>query len=392
MSAPADGLLSPLTAGTEAARMSDDAALLSALVRAEECLLRALAATGVLPAEADVVAGVVAGVDLDPVGLARAASAGGNPVIPLVAELREAVGPEAAAWVHHGATSQDILDTALMLLAEQVRVLALDRLQSAAGTLAAWCVEARGVPTVARTLTQQAMPTTLGMRAAGWLTGVHDAVDSLRALEPPASLGGAVGTGAAYGRRGPAVLEEYAARLGLRAPTMSWHTNRGPMLALGAALEVTGAACGSIAADLLVMGQNEVGEVRDRAAGPSSAMAHKANPVRAVLVASGARQLPVLISVLGGSAVAENERPAGAWHAEWEPARTALAIAGAAAERTADLLPDQEFDQVSMARNLDLLLDRLQRDRGWAGSQVAHVDAWIDRVLDRNAALFAPTP
>jgi 3-carboxy-cis,cis-muconate cycloisomerase len=147
----------------------------------------------------------------------------------------------------------------------------------------------------------------------------------------------------------------------------------------------TGGALGKFAADVLVLSRTEIGEVSEGGGGGgSSAMPHKANPVRAALIAAAARQLPSYAGVLYGSMAAEDERPAGAWHAEWQPLRTMLRLAAGAAERTADLVPRLHLDQEAMARNLDLLLGSVGQDRGWAVGQVAEVGVWIDRVLGQH--------
>ena len=236
-----------------------------------------------------------------------------------------------------------------------------------------------------RTLTQQAMPTTLGFRVAGWLSGVHDALLLVRSCLPlPVSLGGPVGTAAAYGASGPAVVASVADALGLAAPVITWHTRRTPVLTLGSALVAVGEACGRICADLLLMGQTEVGEAADGSGGESSAMPHKANPTRSVLVASAARQLPGHLAVVASAGAGASERPAGEWHAEWQPLRTMLRLAGAAAERTAGIAADLSFDTGATARNLGMLLTALDRDDAWAAEQTAHVGVWIDRVLARH--------
>jgi 3-carboxy-cis,cis-muconate cycloisomerase len=215
-----------------------------------------------------------------------------------------------------------------------------------------------------------------------WLAGVHDAVRAVRSCLPlPASLGGPAGTLSEYGRHGPAVVSAYATALGLRAPVAPWHTRRTPVLQVASALVVTGAACAKVAADVLVMSQTEVAEVHEGTAGPSSSMAHKANPARSVLVASAARQLPALASVIGASAVAEQERPAGAWHAEWQPLRAMLRLAGGAACRTSQLVPGLRFDTDAMGRNLAHLAGSVGQDDGWVDRHLAAVDVWVDRVL-----------
>jgi 3-carboxy-cis,cis-muconate cycloisomerase len=386
MSSPAEvGLLSPVFAGTAAERLSSDAEIVAAMVRFECALLQALVETGIAPAEAS-----LPDVDLDVRALALDAVAGGNPTMPLIAQLRSAASPDVADWVHFGATSQDVLDTALMLVASAVSKQVESDLTRLGTTLAALVNSSRSVPMVARTLTQQAMPTTLGMRAAGWLAGVHDAVRVVRPCTTlPVSLGGPVGTLAAYGSRGPAVVEALAAALGQRAAVSSWHTRRTPVVGVATAMTVTGATCGKIAADLLLMSQTEVGEAREGTRGGSSAMAHKSNPTQSVLVASAARQLPGLASIVASSAAPEQERPAGAWHAEWQPLRTMLRLAGGAAERTAVLLPEVSFDHDAMRRNLDQLVRQVGEGDAWVSSQTAHVDVWIDRVLAQHEEVFA---
>jgi 3-carboxy-cis,cis-muconate cycloisomerase len=318
--------------------------------------------------------------------LARDAVPPGNPTVPLVKALRATVRDgDAAGWVHHGATSQDVVDSALMLVSASVLRDLETRLVALAGRLAVLAREHRSVLCVARTLTQQAMPTTLGFRIAGWLAGVHDALALVRSCLPlPVSLGGAVGTLAGYGATGPAVVASVASDLGLSAPVLSWHTRRTPVLVLATALAAVGEACGRICADLLLMSQTEVGEASDGSGGGSSAMAHKANPTRSVLVVAAIRQLPGLLATVASSGAEASERPAGAWHAEWQPLRTMLRLAGAAAERTADVAEDVTFHPGALSHNLGLLLTAVGKDQTWAAAQTEHVDVWVDRVLDRH--------
>lgn len=390
MSSNADvGLLSPVSAGTAAEALTSDAALVSAMVRAEAALLRALASTGIAPAAVGEAADVVDTLEPDARRLALEAAGGGNPVIGLVRQLRAAVPADLAQWVHFGATSQDIVDTALMVAASDVARRIESDLTRLAEVLARIADEQRAVPAVARTLTQQALPTTLGLRVSVWLAATHDAVRTVRTCTTmPASLGGPVGSAAAYGADGPAVVEAFAAALGLRAPVSPWHVRRTPVVGLATACTITGETCGKIANDLLVMSQTEIGEASEGTAGPSSAMAHKANPAQSVLVASAARQLPGLLSTVAASAAPEQERPAGAWHAEWQPLRTMLRLAGATAERTADLVPQVRFDHRAMRRNLDGLVVAVGKDDGWVREHTAHAGTWIDRVLRQHEEVF----
>ncbi len=385
MSSPADvGLLAPTWAGTRAEALTSDDAVVRALLRASGALLTALSVAGVAPPSAGAAAATVAGLRVDARDLALAAVPGGNPVVPLVPLVRAAVPPEVADWVHHGATSQDVLDTALVLVASDVLRQAESDLEALADSLASLSDATRDVPLTGRTLTQQALPTTLGLRAAGWLDGVLDAVERLRACLPlPVSLGGPVGSLSTYGADAAVVLSGFAAALGLSVPTASWHTRRTPLLDVAHSLTVTGASCGTIASDVLVMAQTEVGEAREGTGGPSSSMPHKANPTQSVLVAAATRQLPALGSLLAGSAVSEQDRPPGAWHAEWQPLRDMLRLGGAAAERTATLVPALVLDHDAMARNLALLVGALGRDDLWVTEQTAGAGVWVDRVLAR---------
>lgn len=344
------GLLAPGWADSPVEAATGDRALLQALLDAEAALTRALGAPAAVRAEVDAAARAER---FDPRALAVRARDGGNPVIPLVSALREAVGCEAAPWVHRGATSQDVLDTALMLVARQARELILADLEATAHALARLAAEHRATPMPGRTLTQHAVPTTFGLKAAGWLSLVHDARARLAGLRLPAQLGGAAGTLAALGGR-VELLAAFAAETGLDEPLLPWHVLRTPVAELGAALALTGGALAKIAADVLVLSRTEIGELGEGRGGGSSAMPHKANPVRATLVAAAGRRLPQHAAVLFASMAAEDERPAGAWHAEWQTLREALRLAGGAARDTAELTADLRVHADRMRANLDL--------------------------------------
>jgi 3-carboxy-cis,cis-muconate cycloisomerase len=337
------GLLAPGWTGSRAATATSDAAYLRALLDAEAALTRAQAALGLAPAAAATAVTEAAEGVFDVGSLAERARSGGNPVIPLVADLTKAVGPEFGPYVHRGATSQDILDTATMLVAVRAleTVLAdLDRTQRALARLAAGH---RDTPMPGRTLTQHAVPTTFGLKAAGWRSLVLDARDRVSAVRDslPAQLGGAAGTLAAFTAYGAedatALPAAYARELGLRAPLLPWHTLRTPVADLAGCLAFTAGALGKTAADVLTLSRTEIGEVTEAGGGGSSAMPHKANPVRSTLIGAAAQRAPQLAATLYGSLVAPDERPAGAWHAEWEPLRDLLRLVGGAARDAAEL-------------------------------------------------------
>ncbi|MEU8652681.1 3-carboxy-cis,cis-muconate cycloisomerase [Streptomyces sp. NPDC048737] len=337
------GLLAPGWTGSPAASATSDAAYLRALLDAEAALTRAQAALGLAPSAAGRAVTEAAAGTFDVRSLAARARSGGNPVIPLVADLTAAVGTEYGPYVHRGATSQDIMDTATMLVAGRAMeaVLAdLDRTQRALARLAA---EHRDTPVPGRTLTQHAVPTTFGLKAAGWRSLVLDARDRISAVRDslPAQLGGAAGTLAAFTAYGAADATElpaaYARELGLRAPLLPWHTLRTPVADLAGCLAFTAGALGKTAADVLTLSRTEVAEIAEGSGGGSSAMPHKANPVRSTLIAAAALRAPQLAATLYGALVAGDERPAGAWHAEWEPLRDLLRLVGGAARDAAEL-------------------------------------------------------
>ncbi|WP_322501657.1 3-carboxy-cis,cis-muconate cycloisomerase [Streptomyces rochei] len=359
--APDAGLLAPGWAGSPAADATDDRALVRALLDAEAALTRAQAGLGLAPEEA--ARAVTEAADparFDASSLAERARGGGNPVIPLVADLTQAVGEEHGPYVHRGATSQDILDSALMLVAARALEPLLADLGRAERALARLAAEHRDTAMPGRTLTQHAVPTTFGLKAAGWRALVLDARDRTAAVRSalPAQLGGAAGTLAAFGAYGApdplALPAAYARELGLCAPLLPWHTLRTPVADLAGCLAFAAGALGKIAADVLTLSRTEIGELAEGSGGGSSAMPHKANPVRSTLIAAAARRAPQLAATLYGSLAAEDERPAGAWHAEWEPLRDLLRLTGGAARDAAELTEGLQVRPEAMREHLAL--------------------------------------
>ena len=368
------GLLSPVRAGSAVEAATGDVAFLQAMLDAELALTRAQARLGLVPGSAVPAVAAAARADAyDLPGLALRARSGGNPVIPLVADLTAAVrerDPAAAGAVHLGATSQDILDTAAMLVARRALDLVLADLDHVVDDLTRLAAAHRDTPLPGRTLTQHAVPTTFGLKAAGWRSLALDARRRLAAARDalPAQLGGAGGTLAAFHELAPGklapgdpagtdpglrLLAAYAEETGLAEPVLPWHTLRTPVADLGAALAHTAGALGKIAADVLVLSRTEIGEIAEGSGGGSSAMPHKSNPVRATLLAATARQVPALAAVLFGSLAAEDERPAGAWHAEWQTLREALRLTGGAARDAAELVAGLVVRPEPMRAHLD---------------------------------------
>ncbi|WP_346618752.1 3-carboxy-cis,cis-muconate cycloisomerase [Blastococcus montanus] len=357
------GLFSGTFARGGVAAAVSDPAWFAALLDVEAALARAAAATGLVPTTAaDAVTaacGDPSGLDLATV-VARAADAG-NPVPPLVRVLQDAVGERDAGAVHVGATSQDVVDTALVLLARRaITVLDAD-LALAAEAAAGLARTHRDDVVMGRTLMQQALPTTFGLKAAGWLTGLDGA--RLRLAEVVASLpvqyGGAVGTLAASDGSGMAVRTALAAELGLVPPHVPWHTVRLPIADLAGALGATAGVLATIAVDLVLLAQSEVAEAAESGAGRggSSAMPHKRNPVAAISARACARRAPGLVATLLAAMEQEHERAAGAWHSEWPTLTDLLVTTGSAAswlvESLTGLRPDVDRMAATVAAARD---------------------------------------
>nr|WP_078079713.1 lyase family protein [Streptomyces niveus] len=455
------------------------------MLDAEAALVHAQAAVGLAPeAAADAITAIAATVErFDVRDVALRARSAGDPVTPLVADLTAAVDDEdtragrdadTAQYVHRGATSQDIVDTAMMLVAARTVPAILADLDRTADALAALAKAHRTTPAAGRTLTQHGAPTTFGLKAAGWLSSVRAARTRLAAVRLPAQLGGEAGTLAAFapddvtvdgtpGRTstaascepvydltgpldttmdsppeplpdyppatdpvpepdsepGPGIdpapdepvydltgaapnhsaeaatesrgapgsgtaadteagtaatgtttgegpdtdtgvrlLAAYADRLRLAEPTLPWHTLRTPVADLGSALAFTAGALGKVAADVLVLSRTEIGEVAEARGGGAATPPHRRTPVRAALIAAAARQAPALASVLLGALVAEDERPAGPWQAEWQPLRELLRLTGGAARDAAELthglrvFPDRMRDNLALTHGV----------------------------------------
>jgi 3-carboxy-cis,cis-muconate cycloisomerase len=332
-----------------------DRAWLQAMLDAERALAAAEARAGVIPPDAaEAIAAACEWDRFDPAELGEEGRAPGNPVEPLVRALTAAVEGDAARYVHWGATSQDILDTAAMLVARNVLDLILGRVAQVAGECATLAEAHRETTMAARTLLQQAVPTTFGLKAAGWLVGQLEARRGLlRARENiAAQLGGAAGTLAPLGDAGAEVARLFARELGLQEPLVPWHTNRVRIAELGAALAITAGALAKIGLDVALMAQTEVGEVAEAEGGVSSTMPLKRNPVGSALAIACARQVEGHTSVLIAALPQEHERAVGGWHSEWPALSGALAYTGGAAEAARRALDGLEVDAERMRVNL----------------------------------------
>ncbi len=351
-----------------------DIAWLQAMLDAEAGLARALERAGLAPAgSGEVVTATARADNFDPNELGELAALTGNPVPGLARALARRVPQTAVSAVHRGATSQDILDTAAMLLAKRAIDVMLADLAQAAEAAAGLAEAHRASIMIGRTLLQQAVPVTFGLIAAGWLTSVDEAREGLAAVRSrrlAVQFGGAAGTLASLGGAGQQVAALLAEELGLAVPVLPWHTDRLRIIDLGAALARVAAALGKIARDVTLLAQSEVGEVSEGGGSPaarspdpqgpaasprrggSSAMPHKHNPVASIAVLGCTRQVPGLLGILVSNSEQELQRAAGAWHAEWEPLTALLRLTGSASSWTAELLSGLTVDTSRMAANL----------------------------------------
>lgn len=351
-------LLSGLLERGPVRTLTSDDAWLRAMVEAEIALARSAAKVGLIPAEhAQAIERVGRGLSLDVEAIGQEASATGTPVVPLVRRIRDEVGAEVAPSVHRGATSQDIVDTATMLLAKRSLAAIVDDLRGSSQAAAKLARDHRTTPIAGRTLLQQAVPTTFGLKAAVWMSGLDGATHGLAAIQTlrlSVQLGGAAGNMASFEGRGRRVAEIMADDLGLRAPVLPWHTERTRIAELASALGVAAGAISKPARDVVLLAQTEVGEVAEGSVGRggSSALPQKHNPVAAVAAIASAQRAPGLVATILAAMAHEHERAAGSWHAEWIPLRDLLVAVGSAAAWLRDCLEHLEVRPEAMERNL----------------------------------------
>jgi 3-carboxy-cis,cis-muconate cycloisomerase len=330
-SLPSESVFAGIYGRGEAAAAVSGEAWLQAMLDVEAALARACALEGLIPPQAgDAIAAACVGGRFDLGEISRDSAAHASPVVPLVRALRDHLGDEMAGYVHVGATSQDILDTAAMLVSRRALEPVLADIRAAARASASLADEHRATAMSARTLLQQALPTSFGLRAAGWLVGIDEAGVRLADVR----------------QRELAVLME---------PALPWHTIRVRLGALAGAVGTLAGVLAKVARDVTLLAQGEVGELREGGSsdrGGSTAMAHKHNPVAAVSVLACARRVPGLVAAILASMEQEHERAAGAWQAEWGTLSDLLALGGSAASWTRELLEHLEVNPARMRENL----------------------------------------
>lgn len=350
-------------ATTEAlAELFSDKPVLQALLDFEVALARAQARLGIVPQTA--VAAIAAAAQADAFDfptLSRAMLRSGTPAIPVVKALTERVRSQnvaAAGFVHWGATSQDVADTALVLLLKRAKPILLSDLERLEGGLRRLAVQHGKTVMLGRTLLQPAPPVTLGLKAAGWLGAIrrgHQSLEASFARALVVQFGGASGTLASLGEQGAAVGRELALELGLAFPDAPWHTQRDRLAALVCACGVTTGSLGKMARDLSLLMQGEVGEASEPGGdgrGGSSTMPNKRNPIGCALTLAAAERVPGLVATFLSAMVQEHERGVGGWQAEWPTVAAVIQATGLAAASMAEVAEGLGVDPARMRSNI----------------------------------------
>ena len=330
-----------------------DAALIRAMLDVEAALARVQGRLGIIPGEAAAhIDKVAATLKIDTAPLSEGVVRDGVPVTALLTRLKEALSPEHRDYVHWGTTSQDIVDTAMMLMLRQAMTLFEQRLENTVKDLAILAESHRGTILAARTRNQQAVPTTLALKIVGWIAPLQRHLRRLGHLKYHLQFGGAGGTLAALGPKGLDVAAMLAGELQLSLPRLPWHNQRDNILEIANWLAGVSGSLGKIAADILMLAQTEVGEVRLLGAGRSSAMPQKSNPVLAEVIPALARRNAGLLSTMHQSALHHHERDGAAWTLEWLTLPDMICTTGSSLLHGLAIARSIEVDKAAMTDNL----------------------------------------
>jgi 3-carboxy-cis,cis-muconate cycloisomerase len=343
----------------ETAAQLDDRAEIKTMLQVEAALARATAKAGLIPGDAaDRIARAAEAMDPDPAGLAEGTASSGVPVGALVAALREKVGEDDASWVHWGATSQDIVDTAMVLRMKAVTAQIDTRLAAVITQLREQARRHAGTPMTARTRSQAAVPTSFGLKVAGWAAPLERHRARLVELAPRAlvvQLGGAAGTRSVFGTSGNDVVAALAEELGLGILPLPWQSQRDGPVELAGWLALVSGSLAKLGQDVVLLAQSEVGEVNVAAGGGSSTMPQKSNPVAAEILVALARHNATLVSEMHHAQLHAQERDGAAWSSEWLALPQMAVATGAALDRAAALVDALVVDSARMADNLAAL-------------------------------------
>jgi 3-carboxy-cis,cis-muconate cycloisomerase len=356
-------ILDPLFGSAALDQVFSDAERVQAILHFEAALARAEAAVAIIPEANARSISAKCRVEYFNLNLiAQDAARAGNLAIPIVKHLTEAVAKDdkdAARFVHWGATSQDAVDTGVVLQLRRALELFDQDLGRLTGSLVSLVEQHRATPMVARTWLQQALPTTFGFVVAGWLDAILRHRVRLAEIRPRIFMlqfGGAVGTLAALGSNGPAVARALAHELKLDMPPVPWHAHRDRFAEFATTLGLCMGTLGKMARDISLHTQTEVAELFEPSGegrGGSSTMPHKRNPVTCAVVLAAAQRVPGLVSTLLGAMVQEEERGLGGWHAEWETLPQLVCLVGGALHHLAEMLAGLEVDSARMRANLE---------------------------------------
>jgi 3-carboxy-cis,cis-muconate cycloisomerase len=363
MSTSLSPLLAPMLSSAAMRAVCDDAAYLQHMLDFEAALARAEAATGVIPASAaDRITKTCAADRFDLGALAEAATRSGNLAIPLVKALTAEVAKadaDAARYVHWGATSQDMIDTATMLSLRAAIDALLPDINRAVAGFARLAQQHRTTAVVARTWLQHALPMPFGLKLAEYAAALHRSrirLQRLRAEALALQFGGAAGTLAALGDKGWLVAEKLADELKLTLPEAPWHTHRDRIAEAASVFAILAGTCGKIARDVSLMMQTDVAEAFEPSGegrGGSSTMPHKRNPVAAATALAAATMAPNLAATIFAAQVQDHERSAGPWHAEWPTLPMLQLVTSGALAAIVDIAEGLEVDELRMRANLD---------------------------------------
>jgi len=351
-------LLGDLFSDPEIAALFDDRAQIASMLLFESALAAAEARTGLIPQKSAVrIADVCRDFEPDPATLAGPTARAGVPVPALIKALKAEIGGEDARYVHFGATSQDVVDTALVLQLRDAIAIIRRRIRKLAKALSAHADTHRKTVMIGRTRSQQAVPTTFGLKAAGWLAPlvrIDHRIESLSSDLLRISFGGAAGTLASIGFKAADVESNLSEELDLPLADMPWHAQRDVLVDFASQLTALTGALGKMGQDLVLLAQSEIAEVQPGKGGGSSTMPHKSNPVQAEMLVTFARFNAGQLGTFAQSQIHEHERSGASWLLEWLTLPQIITATGAALAQAVDMVPDLKINTDRMAQNLEL--------------------------------------